>query len=94
MVVCSKCGGKTVKNGTVKRILRTGYGDVEELSIQRVKCKVCGRVERVLPEEVERFKQYSRIVLEDARELSVDEMLDIYADSISEMSIKRWRTRK
>lgn len=93
-MVCSKCSGAVVKNGTVKRILRTGYGDVEELSIQRVKCKVCGRVERVLPEEVERFKQYSRIVLEDARELSAEEMLDIYADSISELSIKRWRTRK
>ena len=93
MYECIKCGGATVKNGTAKRVLRTGYGDVEELTIQRVKCKVCGHVARVLPDEVMRFTQYSRIVIEDAKELSVDEMLDIYADSISEMSIKRWRTQ-
>ena len=93
MCECVRCGGKTVKNGTTKRVLRTGYGDVETLTIQRVKCKECGYVARVLPDEVIRFKQYSRIVIEDAKELSVDEMLDIYADSISEMSIKRWRTQ-
>lgn len=61
--------------------------------MERVYCKKCHKVKRILPPEVAPYKQYSKDVIKLARTNDISEDLR-YEDYPCEMTIKRWRSQK
>lgn len=62
--VCPICGGELRYYDKVKRILRTKYRRTEWLDIRRLKCKVCGKLHRELPDNIYIYKQYEADIID------------------------------
>lgn len=90
---CIKCGENCRKYGTVQRTVKSGGGRKEAIRVQRWQCLSCGYVFRELPENVERFKQYSKTVIDGVKSGEIDESILEYEDYPCEMTMRRWRTR-
>lgn len=90
-IECPRCGGKLRKNGTVKRVVRTKRRESEWITVQRYQCKICGFTFRDLPENVERFKQYEKELIEGVQEGLIDSDILGYEDYPCEMTMRRWR---
>jgi hypothetical protein len=88
---CTKCGGDCLRYGTAKRIVRRGGGESDILRIQRYKCRVCHYTFRDLPEEVDRFKQYSADVINGVKCGEIDSDILEYEDYPCELTMKRWK---
>lgn len=91
---CTKCGGETIKYGTVNRIIRTKNRETEQIRVQRFKCKLCGVIFRDLPENVIQFKQYERDVVDGVKEGLIGSDILGFEDYPCEMTMKRWRAHK
>lgn len=89
---CVRCGEKCRKYGTAKRTVKRGGGSKETIRIQRWQCLNCRYVFRELPGNVERFKQYSKTVIEGVQSGEINESILEYEDYPCEMTMKRWRT--
>lgn len=88
---CVKCGGETIRYGSASRIVRTKNRKTEKIRVQRFKCKVCGMIFRDLPENVVRFKQYERDVIEGVTEGLIDSDVLGFEDYPCEMTMRRWK---
>lgn len=62
--VCPICGGELRYYDKVQRILRTKYRRTEWLDIRRMKCKVCGKLHRELPDNIYIYKQYEADIID------------------------------
>ena len=88
---CTKCGGKTRKYGKVKRVVRTKNRDTSIIFMQRVQCLECGKVSRVLPDNLIPYKQYEKDVIEGVQEGLIDSDILGFEDYPCEMTMRRWR---
>lgn len=91
-VLCKKCGGKVIKYGTVKRVVRTKRRETKWIAVQRYRCKECGFIFRDLPEGVERFKQYEKELIEGVQDGLIDSDVLGYEDYPCEMTMQRWKS--
>lgn len=90
-VACPKCGGKTINYGRVKRVVRTKSRETRIIFVQRVKCQVCGRVSRVLPDSIVPYKQYEKEVITGVQEGLIDSGILGFEDYPCEMTMRRWK---
>lgn len=90
---CVRCGGKCRKYGTVERAVKRGGGRKDAIRVQRWQCLSCGYVSRELPDDILRFKQYSKTVIEGVRSGEINESILEYEDYPCSMTMQRWRTR-
>lgn len=88
---CARCGGAVRKYGTVKRMVRGAGGEKEWISVQRWQCLSCKYVWRELPDDMERFKQYRKSVIEGVRSGEINCDILEYEDYPCEMTMRRWR---
>ena len=88
---CKYCGGETKHRDRVKRIVKKCFGQRELIFVERVKCVDCGRLMRVLPDNLEPFRHYDKEVIRAC----LDESTDLYEAGLEdypcEMTVKRWR---
>lgn len=75
----------------VKRIVKKEYNEQSVIFLERFKCTKCNHIQRVYPDEVIPFKQYSKTVIVDVLEGFVDEETLGYEDYPSSMTMTRWK---
>ena len=74
----------------VKRTVRGMYGTKTNIYIERTKCTSCGRVRRVLPENILPHKQYDKEIVNGVKEgLITCETLG-FEDYPCELTMKTW----
>lgn len=61
--VCPDCGGNLRYYDSVKRIVRTRYGKTNFIKVRRLKCDVCKKVHRELPDYILPFKHYEADII-------------------------------
>lgn len=91
ILVCPNCGGRLLKRGAVKRLIRTDYGVKKFIKIKRYSCKNCGKWHRQFPDYIVPYKQYTRPIIEGF----VNDILSVedfrFEDFPSECTIFRWK---
>ena len=90
-IKCPKCGGKLIKFGRVKRIVREERGRVLWIEAQKCRCLSCGCVVRQCPDILFPYKHYRKDIIQGflSGRLSSED-LD-FEDYPCETTIHRWR---
>lgn len=93
--VCPICGGELRYYDKVQRILRTKYRRTERLDIRRMKCKVCGKLHRELPDNIYIYKQYEADIIDGVVEGLITSDTLGFEDYPCERTMLNWiATRK
>ena len=92
-IYCPRCGNDCIRYGTVKRVIRSKYRESKWITVQRWRCKSCYYIWRELPEEVERFKQYERDMIEGVQEGIISSDILGFEDYPCTETMKRWRRK-
>ena len=88
---CKVCGGELKHRDYVKRIVKTKGGEKEFIDVERMICKNCGRICRILPKNLSPFKHYENDVIEGVREGLITPDTLGYENFPSEMTMERWK---
>ncbi len=88
---CQSCGGEMIRYGRRKRRVLSKYREAEYVTIQRWRCKECGRMHDELPSDILPHKHYEREMVEGVQEGLVDSSILGYEDYPCEMTMRRWR---
>ncbi len=90
---CNLCGKGILKyRDSCPRICREIDEKVKVLMIPRVKCTVCGKMQRVLPDILMEYKQYSADSINkvENEETTIENILD----HPCELTVMRWRKNR
>lgn len=91
-LVCPECGGELKGYDTVKRWKKTTDGKRILVYIPRKRCKKCNKLHRELPDDLVKFKQYEKEVIDGVREGLITPDTLGYQDFPCELTMKRWKT--
>jgi hypothetical protein len=87
---CPTCGGSLKHYDRVKRFIRTKGGIKYEYRIRRLRCVVCNKLHRELPEFIFPYKQYeAHIILGVLEGLITPETIG-FEDYPCEITMIRW----
>lgn len=89
--ICPLCGGQLKYLGSVKRFLKQGGGLKTRIYIPRLKCSLCGKEHRSLPQNALPYKQYDARVIKGFVLNEPCTMELKFEDYPSESSISRWK---
>lgn len=90
-IFCPYCGGQLKHYDNVKRFIRSEFGKKEFIFVERRYCTACGRVHRVIPNDIYPYKQYRANIINDfVNGVINDDNLE-YEDYPCEMTVKRWK---
>lgn len=78
----------------VKRIIRTKGRVTKWIVIRRVRCQICGRIHRELPEDIFPYKQYEAEVVRGVLEGFITPETMGYEDYPCEMTMLQWKAQK
>ena len=87
---CLSCGGTTKHYDRVKRIVRTKGGIKEIIRIPRVRCTVCNKIRRILPEHILQHKHYEFDIIQGVRDGLITSATLGYEDYPCEITMRRW----
>ena len=90
---CNLCGKGILKyRDSCPRVCREIDEKVKVLMIPRVKCTVCGKMQRVLPDILLAYKQYSADSINkvENEETSIENILD----HPCELTVMRWKKNR
>lgn len=93
---CPKCGSENNLKyyDKVKRIVRTKGRKSGYIIMNRFKCKNCGTLHREIPHFIYPFKQYESEVIKGVQEELITCDTYGFEDYPTELTMKRWRSRK
>lgn len=92
--ICAKCNGELRHYDTVKRIVIRKGGVKKKVYVERLKCIKCGRVMRILPDNVRPHKLYEADIIDSVVEGVIDVNTLGFEEFPSEDTMKRWRAGK
>lgn len=58
--VCTSCYGQLNHYDKVDRYIKGSYGQKRRITLNRSKCKQCGKIHRILPSFVMPYKHYKK----------------------------------
>lgn len=88
---CPKCGEQLKYYDSVKRLVRTKYGQKKKVVIRRLRCIKCHSIHREIPDFIFPYKQYEADIISGVIEgLITCETLG-FEDYPCEMTMIRWR---
>lgn len=88
---CKRCGGELKHRDYVKRIVKTKGGEKTFIQIERMICKSCGSIFRILPEGLEPFKHYEKEVINGVIEGLITTDTLGYENFPTELTMERWK---
>lgn len=86
---CS-CGGECKYYDTVKRYFITQGGKRKIAYVERVRCCLCGRIRRILPDYILPYKHYEADIVYGVVEGLITSSTLGYEECPSECTMKRW----
>lgn len=90
--ICPECKGKLIYYDNVKRLVRTQGKNSRWVKIRRLKCKICGRLHREIPDYLFPYKQYEAEIIRGVMEEIITSTTYGYEDYPCEMTMSRWKT--
>lgn len=90
---CPECGGRLRYYDSVLRIVRTKRRITRWVKIRRLRCTICGRVHRELPEFLFPYKQYEAEMISGVLEGFITSDTIGFEDYPCEMTMTRWKTQ-
>lgn len=87
---CPNCNGALKYYDTVKRIVRTKGGVKRHITIRRLRCVVCNRLHRELPNFIFPYKQYESEIIKGVLEGYITPETIGYEDYPCEVTMARW----
>lgn len=88
---CPRCGRKMKYYDTVRRIVRTKNRKISRAYVPRMRCPVCGSIQRILPDYIFPFKQYEvEIIIGVVEGLITSDTLG-FEDYPCEATMNRWQ---
>ena len=91
---CPECGGTLKYYDNVKRIVRGKGGKKQCIKIRRVRCIICRRLHRELPEFMVPYKQYETEIIQGVLEGFITSDTIGFEDYPCEMTMLRWTREK
>lgn len=93
-MVCKYCGGQVKHRDYTNRIVKSTGGKTSIIKIERVICIKCGRLSRVLPDNIEPYKHYDKDIIDGVKEGIIGSDTYGYENFPSENTMKRWKHDK
>lgn len=87
---CRICGDTLKHYDRVKRFVRLAYGKSTYITVDRVYCKRCGKIQRDLPDSLLPYCHYEKRVIEGFQNGSLTQEQLEYEDYPSDTTIRRW----
>lgn len=88
---CKRCGGELKHRDYVKRLVKTKGGEKNFIRVERMICKSCSSIFRILPEGLEPFKHYEKEVIDGVLEGFIDSDTLGYENYPHEVTMERWK---
>ena len=89
--ICPYCGGRLIKYGHVKRIVRSKNGARRWIKLQRVCCVKCLHIHRVLPSFIFPFKHYTAQIIKGFVDGTFSSLDLYFEDYPCESTIRYWK---
>lgn len=86
-----ECGGEMRHYDKAVRIIRGKGGAKHRVYIERVKCRMCGKIRRNFPDYILPNKQYEKEIVDGVIEGFIDSDTLGYEDYPCELTMKHWR---
>lgn len=90
--ICPKCGGELKYYDSVKRLVRTKYGNKNKVNIRRFRCRKCNSIHRELPDFILPYKQYEADIIIGVCEGYITCETLGFEDYPCEITMIRWTT--
>lgn len=90
-IMCNRCGCRMAGYDHVIRKVKVEFGKTIEIRVPRAKCPNCGRVKRILPNEILPYKQFRRDIVIGFMDGTKSYYELEYEDYPCEVTVKRWR---
>jgi hypothetical protein len=87
---CPNCGGDLKHYDKVRRIVRTKGGVKSWHFVERLRCVVCRRLHRLLPEFIFPYKHYDAEIIQGVIDGLITPDTIGYEDFPCEMTMLRW----
>lgn len=88
---CKYCGGHLKHRDYVKRVIKTKGGDKKFIKVERMICCDCGRLCRILPDNLSPYKHYDKDIIEGVREGFITPDTLGYENFPSEQTMELWK---
>lgn len=78
----------------VKRKIKKGNNEVDWIFVERVICKKCNHIKRVLPDYIEPYKHYRKDIIDKFKigEYTTDDIL--FENYPCDITVERWKSQK
>ena len=90
---CPICGGDLKHYDRVERVVRTKGGLIKKKKIRRVRCIMCRKLHRELPDFLIPYKQYEAEIIKGVIDGYITTETLGFEDYPCEMTMKRWCSR-
>lgn len=91
---CPKCGGTLKYYDRVKRLVRTKGGIGSWITLKRLRCTKCNRLQRLLPKFIFPHKQYSAEIIQAVVNGDITSDTLGFEDYPCETTMFRWSREK
>jgi len=91
---CPYCGGELKHYDKVERIVRKKGGHKHWVTIRRLRCVDCHKIQRELPDYILPYKQYHSAIIQGVLKGAITSDTIDYEDYPCEMTMRRWARKK
>lgn len=91
---CPACGGYLKYYDKVGRIVRSKMRHTKWIGIRRMKCRLCGRLHRELPDYIYPYKQYEAEIIRGVLDGIITPDTIGYEDYPCERTMEKWIREK
>lgn len=88
---CPDCGGKWHYYDTVRRMIREAGGKEHMVYVKRYRCETCGKIHRILPNNLYPYKQYDKEIIDGVISGLITSDTYGFEDYPCEMTMTRWK---
>ena len=88
---CPKCGGDLKHYDVVLRVVRTKGGSSKKIKIRRLRCILCKKMHREIPDMLCPYKHYESEIIKGVLEGYITPDTIGYEDCPSEITMCRWK---
>ncbi len=87
---CPKCGGKMQPRGYYWRKIQLGNNNFKKVKVKRFRCNDCGSWHGKLPDDVLRYKRYSKAIIEGFNKGKLNTDMLEYENFPCDITVKNW----
>jgi len=88
ILICSLCGGGVEYRDSVFRYVKNMLSETRRFLLRRLRCQICGKLHRELPDIIQPFKHYESDVIQSV----IDDSEDAKKCGADNRTMRRWKS--